>query len=563
MRPTQPAPGHEGWAPVMELSWAEALEEATAREGDREAFLFEGEGWSAALRFSEWRAASVRVAAGLSACGVGFGDRVAVLSPGSALWPIVQIACSRLGAIVVPVNVRYRLDELSYVLQRASPRVVFTVERIRDIVFPDLLAAASGGELSQPTVVVEHPASCLTDASPGRQTSVPERLTPAIRRVGLPAFLAQSEDLAVPGLAGRADDPVLLQFTSGTTAFPKAAVLSSRATLGATFHLSERMGVTGNDRFYSTQPFYHVGGSVATTLPPLTHGTQMVVPERYRAEASGELVRQHRCTARVGQAAMYAMELARSDFDPYDYLTLRRGWAAGTTRLKQLIVERMGMDLVISTYGLTETAGTATAASCDDSVEIRLSTCGRALPGVEVAISKGGQAPAVVADTTGEICVRGWQVMLGYFEDPSATAKAIDPEGWLHTGDLGFLDRAGNLHFVDRIKDMIKPGGENVSAAEVERVIGELPAVAQVAVVGMPDDRLGEVPVAFVERRPGTVLDEEELLGHCRQQMASFKVPRRVFFDPVWPLTESGKIQKHVLRSHLRSDGDSLVGKSG
>jgi fatty-acyl-CoA synthase/long-chain acyl-CoA synthetase len=295
---------------------------------------------------------------------------------------------------------------------------------------------------------------------------------------------------------------------------------------------------------------------------PLTHRCTMAVPERYRPEVAREVIARHGATVRTGQAAMYAAELADPGFDPEYYATLSRGWGAGAPALVDAITGRMGVTDLIMAYGLTEGASISTACSWTDPPEVRTRCCGRPLPGMEVLIDGPGgltDEPGVA----GEIRIRGWSLMEGYFEDPAATAEAIDGEGWLHTGDVGRLDAEGNLHFVDRLKDMIKPGGENVSAAEVERVVSELPAVARVAVVGGPDPRLGEVPVAFVERNAGASLTEEELIEFCRREMADFKVPRRVLLVDDWPMTESGKVQKNELKARLGDAGDQLVGSSG
>jgi acyl-CoA synthetase (AMP-forming)/AMP-acid ligase II len=539
---------------AMIKTWSAALDEAAGRHPDKPAFLFEGAGWDSSLDFAGWRNASRVLARGLHAMGVQHGDRVALLCPGSPVWPVLQVACSRLGAILVPINVRYRLDEVAFVIRKSRPRVLLTVERIRDVNYPELVREAASAS-DRPLMVTFgqlDPGFDTPDSAPydGR-----DQLTWS-EFVAVANQAPQIED------AGKPEDPVLLQFTSGTTSFPKGALLSSVATLSATQQLNERMGTTAEDRFFSTQPFYHVGGSVATTLPPLVVGCTMIVPERYTVEAAFTLISKYRATVRVGQAAMYAQEFAHPNFDSALYSSLRRGWAAGTPTLKRMIVERMGIAELTTNYGLTETAGTATSAGYWHDEQTRLDTCGPAIDEVELEI-RDGEGRAVAAGDIGEVCVRGPVLMSGYFEEPEATAEVLDADGWFRTGDVGLLDEHGNLHFIDRIKDMIKPGGENVSAAEVERVIAAMPAVAQVAVVGASDDRLGEVPVAFVELRHDGSLTEEAVLEECSRLMASFKVPRRVIFRTEWPMTESGKIKKFELKASLGDAGDMLVGKSG
>jgi acyl-CoA synthetase (AMP-forming)/AMP-acid ligase II len=541
---------------MIEHTWWTALEAATERHGeDRAAFHFEGPTWQATLTFGQWRRTAQTVSAGLAALGVEQGDFVGAVAPGSPVWPILQTACSRLGAILVPINSRYRRDELTHVLKTTRPRVVLTVEVVHTTPMLELVRGAADDAGVEPRIVVLGSPDIALEARPSGT---------ALRDhpIRWEAFLAVAEAAPLPNPTGAPTDPVLVQFTSGSTAFPKAALLNNGGSLAATYHLTERMGLTPADRFFSTQPFYHVGGSVATTLVPLTQGATMVVPERYTAEETFRLIAKYQCTARTGQAAMYWMELAHPDFSPDIFATVTKGWAGGTHELKRRIAEEMGIDGLTSVYGLTETCASTTVAPHDAPAHIRLATNGPALPGLEVGVMVDGEV-VVEPGVAGEICVRGWSLMVGYHGDPEATAATIDADGWLHTGDLGQLDPDGNLLVVDRIKDMIKPGGENVSPAEVERVIETLDGVVQVAVVGMPDERLGEVPVAFVELRADSGLDEASIIKACRPLMASFKVPRRVVEVTEWPMTESGKIQRHVLKARLAGSGESLIGATG
>jgi acyl-CoA synthetase (AMP-forming)/AMP-acid ligase II len=547
---------------VAELTWAAALDAAVAHVGpDKVAFFFEGPEWRSELTYGDWLRLSDRAAAALIALGVEPGDRVAVASPGGPVWPIMQTACSRAGAILLPLSIRYRRDELMYVLGRAKPKAVIALERLRETTIVENIRGALD-PLAEGEAAARPPLVWFADATaPGEGATAPAP-EPGATEMSWEAFAGLGAALPDAWPAVEARDPVLLQFTSGTTAFPKGALLSSRASNGVAFHLAERMGLREDDVMFSTQPFYHVGGTIGTTLMPLTHRCTMAVPERYRPEVAREVIARHRATVRTGQAAMYAAELADPGFDPECYATLSRGWGAGAPALVDAITGRMGVAELIMAYGLTEAASISTACSWTDPPEVRTRCCGKPLPGMEVLID----GPDGVTDqpgVAGEIRIRGWSLMEGYFEDPAATAEAIDADGWLHTGDVGRLDADGNLHFVDRLKDMIKPGGENVSAAEVERVISELPAVARVAVVGGPDPRLGEVPVAFVERGAGASLSEEELIEFCRREMADFKVPRRVLFVDDWPMTESGKVQKNELKARLGDAGDQLVGSSG
>jgi acyl-CoA synthetase (AMP-forming)/AMP-acid ligase II len=527
-------------APIIDLSWAEALDDAAARRGDDIAFHFEGPGWHQALRFADWLRLSRLVAGGLAELGVGHGDRVAVLAPGSAVWPIVQTAVSHLGAIVVPLNTRYRQDELGFVIGLAEPAVIVHIGQYHHTDYRALVEAAVG-ERDPHVVVLDSPVVA----------------TDPVHEVGEGSRRSWAQLLAL----GAGDDPVLLQFTSGTSSFPKGALLTSRATLGATWYLAERMEIAERDVYFSTQPMYHVGGSVATTLMALGAGPTMIVPERYSPEAVFELIPKYGCTARTGQAAMYAMEVAHPDFRSEFFATLEKAWSGGTPELRRVISRKMGVPVMTTIYGLTETAGTTTINGLHDPEEVWLQTCGRAIPGIEVAVD-AGSGPTTEPGVTGEIVVRGWSVMVGYYRDEEATRAAIDQNGWFRSGDIGRLDAGGNLWFVDRIKDMIKPGGENVSAAEVERVIQTFPGVAAVAVVGRADERLGQVPVAFVQMA-GDRLDPTAIIAFCAERMASFKVPREVIGIEEWPLTGSGKVLKRELAARLAAPAPRFVGQGG
>ncbi len=554
--------------PFAAHTWFSALEAVAQDRGGEVGFVAEGPGWTAQLTFDAWRRVSRAVASSLASLEVGHGDRVAVAAPGGPIWPVLQTACSQLGAVLVPLNIRYGHDELSYALAVARARVIFALEALRDNWIADRVERAlAGGDTghSSPTLVT-FARSDVSFAPEETQVGSPSA------RYGWAEFLRLAQTAVNPEPSGRAEDPVLLQFTSGTTAFPKAVLLSNAATLGVAFHLGERMGLTAGDVLFGTQPPYHVGGSVGTNLLPLAIGCRVVAPERYRPEEAFRLIPEHGCTARTGQGAMYAMEFAHPDYAPSHYRSVSKGWAAGSPELIRRIATEMGVEHVVAIYGLTESCSTATAASWRDDLEARAGSCGWPLPGLEVGVAVGSTV-LTEADRVGEICVRGWARMLGYDQDPEATAETIDADGWLHTGDLGRLDAAGRLHFVDRAKDMIKPGGENVSAAEVERVIAAFPGVERAAVVGRPDARLGEVPVAFVEAAHdgsgdrGT-FDSAAVHEYCAQRIAGFKVPRDVFIVASLPMTESGKVRKDELRKQLAASTPagqqaSSVGSSG
>jgi fatty-acyl-CoA synthase len=514
-------------------NWAARLRHMAGELHDREAFRFVGASGGSSLTFGSWWSDAGRVAHGLAAAGVGRGDRVAVMAGGSETWPLIQIATSLLGAVVVPVNVRYRADELRHVVRAAQPRVVVAGGRCLD---RGLLEALDH----------EHVAAEVFADSPGAP-GAPSRVRP------------WSDLAAAPGEAVFDDHdgtaPGLLQFTSGTTAFSKGALLTERATLNVAHYMGERIGLAAEDVVFSTQPFYHVGGTVTTTLMPLARGCCMVVPDRYTPESTLRALVEHKCTARYGQGAMYAMELAHEDFEPGMFPHLTKGWGLGPRPLLDRVHDQMGIGGLVQLYGLTECSGVTAVAHHQADLDVRLSTCGPAFPGLELHVD---------ADSgPGELWIRGWSVMAGYVGPDGTVDPGVDADGWFHTGDVGVLDDDGNFRFTDRLKDMIKPGGENVSPAEVERVLLEHQAVAEVCVVGRPDDRLGEVPVAFVRWRAGADVTADELVRFASERMASFKVPRHVIALDRFPMTASGKVQRTELRRHLGPPSSSVVGQSG
>lgn len=310
--------------------------------------------------------------------------------------------------------------------------------------------------------------------------------------------------------------------------------------------LFANMGVGEGDPVLNTQPFYHIGGSCGALPTPLTLGCRMVIPEFYDAERVMQLIEQERCIARTGFAAMYIMEMNHPSFGRYDLSSVRAGWCSGTKEMLEKVRAEMGIEGLMLTYSSTEVGGTASHYT--DPWEQRSTSAGPPLKGTELRIIDPETGSEMPRGEQGEIVMRGWWKMNGYLKQPEQTAKAIDGDGWVHTGDRGFVDEAGCLHFVGRYKDMLKVGGENVSAEEVEGFLLSHPAIKQVAIIGAPDPRLDEVPMAIVELREGAALTAEELVGYCSSRMANFRVPRHVRFVTDWPMTGSGKIMKPKLR---------------
>jgi acyl-CoA synthetase (AMP-forming)/AMP-acid ligase II len=349
------------------------------------------------------------------------------------------------------------------------------------------------------------------------------------------------------------EDIAMIQFTSGTTAMPKGAMLFQVAMLRGAYCGSQALKLTDQDRFFSPQPFFHVGGSIQVMLGPIVSGCTMIVQPYFEAGAALELMERHCCNVLMGHQPHYIEYLNHPDLRKRK-LVLEKGMIFASPEVNKRVYDEMGITKLISPYGLTETHIGGTACAMDDPLEMRLTTVGRPMPGIEIGIRRPDGQEFLPQGEAGEVCFKGWCVTKGYFDDRQKTAEAIDAQGWLRTGDLGMIGADGCVRLVGRIKDMIRVGGENVAAAEVEAVLLKHEAVKQAVAVGMADPRLAEVVAVFVEMKPGSQSTEKEIVEHCRKHLASFKVPRRVVFVTGWPMTGAGKIQRFVLKDSLAQD---------
>jgi fatty-acyl-CoA synthase/long-chain acyl-CoA synthetase len=510
-----------------------ALDAAAARWGDAEGWTFEDE----RVSFNALRERADAAAKALLGLGLGAGDIVATWMPNRPEWLTLQMACAKAGVVLTGLNTRFKVEEVRYALEHSGAKAVFYTPLFLDIDFRAILAAAG------PLPALRHRFE-LHGA-------------PQAPAQGWEAFLAlgggvPSGQLSEREAAQVPADTVLLKYTSGTTSFPKGVLINHLEALYWGAAIFDRMGVQQGEAVLNTQPFYHAGGSCGALTVPLTLGCRIVSPLVYNAARVLELIERERCAARTGAAAMYIMEMADPAFRQHDLSSLRAAWCVGPPAVFERIRSEMGVQGLVQPYGSTEVGGTC--ASIDDPMEKRIGTCGRPLPGTEIRIVAPDTARVLAAGETGEICQRGWWRMNGYYRQPEETAKVMLDEGWVRSGDLGFLDEEGFLHFAGRLKDTIRPGGENVSAAEVEAYLLRHPAVRQVAVIGVPDERLGEAVMAVVEPRDGAVLDAAVIIEYCRGSIASYKVPRHVRITHDWPMTGSGKIQKFELRRRYAAE---------
>jgi acyl-CoA synthetase (AMP-forming)/AMP-acid ligase II len=486
------------------------------------------------LTFGQLAERADQMARAFVASGVQAGDRVAIWAPNSAAWVLASLGIYAAGGVLVPINTRFKAPEAAHVLNTSKARMLLTVT---DFLGTDYVASLAGIELPElaEIVIVSGP--------------------PSGNAVPLEAFLRRADDISAEQVAERsaALGPESLSdiiFTSGTTGAPKGAMLTHGASTRTYTTWSDVVGLLAGDRYLIAYPFFHTAGLKSGVLACLLTGSVIIPHPVFDARSVMARVAEERVTMLPGPPAIF-QTLLSAQLTEYDTSSLRLT-ATGAAAVPVELVERLRTELkfasVVTGYGLTETTGTATMCRHDDDPVIIATTCGRAIPGCEVRVVDADGA-TLPAGQPGEVVVRGYQVTKGYFGDPAATAEAIDADGWLHTGDVGVLDEAGNLRITDRIKDMFIVGGFNAYPVEIESVLLGHPAISQVAVVGVPDERMGEVGMAFVVLRPGGALDEAELIAWARERMANYKVPRAVRVVDALPLNATGKVLKYELRA--------------
>jgi acyl-CoA synthetase (AMP-forming)/AMP-acid ligase II len=512
--------------------------------GDRPAII-DGE---VTRSFAELAGDVLLAARGYAALGIRPGDRVGVWAANSYRWVVAALGVLTAGGIVVPLNTRYRGAEARQLLGRTQARALVVEQAFLGYdhigsLFGDTAAAeAPDYDLAHLRLVVN------LGAEPG--TAPSGSLVSWSELIAAAGHVSVAEAIATAD-AVRPDDLSEIIFTSGTTGAPKGVQLTHGAPIELYVSYGQIWGLRPGDRYLIILPLFHTGGNKAGMISCLLHGATMVPMPVFEPAAAMRLIESHRITVLNGSPTIYTSILDHPDRDRYDLSSLRLA-ATGAAVVPQRLVERARTELpfqnFITAYGLTECAGTATMCRQDDSADVVAATSGAALPGVEVRVIGLDGGGAVPAGTPGEVLIRGANVTGGYWRDQEATRTAIDPDGWLHTGDIGSLDAAGNLKITDRLKDLFIVGGFNVSPAEVEQVMARHPDISEVAVVGVPDVRLGEVARAYVIPKPGSAPDSERIIAWCRERLANFKVPRSVHVVAELPRNASGKVLRRELR---------------
>ncbi|KFU81561.1 fatty-acyl-CoA synthase [Amycolatopsis lurida] len=525
--------------PLLGDTIGDNFDRTVAAFGDRDALVDRAAGkrWT----YTELAAEVDALALGLLDLGIAKGDRVGIWSPNRWEWTCVQYATAKIGAILVNINPAYRSHELEYVLNQAGIKLIVAAKSFKTSDYAGMIAEAGPKCPALDHVVLLESAEWTSLLENGRDAD--------------PARLAERQgELS-------ADDPINIQYTSGTTGFPKGATLSHHNILNNGYFVGELCNYTEADKICIPVPFYHCFGMVMGNLAATSHGACMVIPApAFEPKATLEAVAAEKCTSLYGVPTMFIAELADPDFTSHDLSSLRTGIMAGSpcpVEVMKQVIHRMGMAEVSICYGMTETSPVSTQTRADDSVERRVSTVGRVGPHLEVKVVDPETGLTVPRGEPGELCTRGYSVMLGYWEQADKTAEAIDTARWMHTGDLAIMDADGYVNITGRIKDMVIRGGENLYPREIEEFLYTHPDILDAQVIGVPDEKYGEELMAWVRMREGAEpLTAEAVREFCEGKLARYKIPRYVHVVDEFPMTVTGKVRK----VEMRAESISILG---
>jgi fatty-acyl-CoA synthase len=541
-------------AQIIYRTIGDYLDEIADTFPDNEALVVRHQGvrWT----YSQFRQEIDRLATGLLALGIGPGDRVGIWGPNSYEWVMVQYATAKIGAIMVCINPAYRLHELEYALNKVECKAIVTAESFKTSEYLRML------ETLAPELAKSEPGALKAEKLPHLQTVIRMGTETTAGMFNFENVCDMGADAHYQRLAElkgelRPDDPINIQFTSGTTGSPKGATLTHCNILNNGYLTGEGMQFSHRDRLCIPVPLYHCFGMVLGNLACLAHGATAIYPDAsFDPLTTLQTVQEEKCTALHGVPTMFITELDHPQFGEFDLSTLRTGVMAGApcpVEVMKRVIGEMHMEHILIGYGQTEVSPINHLTLPEDSLEKRTETVGRAVPWVEIKIVDADDRVVPIGEK-GEICTRGYSVMRGYWNDPERTRETIDEAGWLHSGDLGTMDAEGYVKVVGRIKDMVIRGGENVYPREVEEFLYQHPKIAEVQVFGVPDEKMGEEICAWVQLREGETMTEEELKEFCRGQITHFKIPRYVRFVDEYPMTVTGKIQKFIMREQMAAE---------
>ncbi|MGE4343544.1 MAG: AMP-binding protein [Geoalkalibacter sp.] len=535
-------------AQSLALTMGSLLADIAHRFPEHDALVYPDRGLR--LTYREFDALTDRVAKGLLRMGIQKGDHAAIWAPNIPQWVILQFATAKIGSVLVTVNTNYKSAELEYVLNQSDAKAVFLVEGFKDTdyvetlytVVPELKGTSPGTLESAKLPFLKH-AVFLGEGNPDGMLAYDE-----LEKVG--DDISDDELDAIKNSLDRFE-VINMQYTSGTTGFPKGVMLTHDNIINNGFQIGECMKFTEKDRLCIPVPFFHCFGCVLAVMACVTHGTAMVPVETFNPEQVLKTIEAEKCTAVHGVPTMFIAELEHPNFRNYDLSTLRTGIMSGSTcpiEVMKRVIRDMNANEITIAYGQTESSPVITQTRTDDPIELRVATVGRALPNVEVKIVDIETGEILPPGKQGELCTRGYHVMKGYYKMPEETARAIDDENWLHTGDLAVMDENGYCKITGRIKNMIIRGGENIYPREIEEFLYTHPKISDVQVYGVPDSKYGEQVMAAVKIKDNVECSEDEIRDFCRGRIANYKIPTYVKFVDEYPMTASGKIQKFKLR---------------
>ncbi len=537
--------------PLLGRTLGEQIDISVQSWGDVTALIVSDQGirWT----YAELAAQAKRFASALVALGLTPGDRVGIWSPNNAEWIVTQYATAISGLVLVNINPAYRTSELTYAINKVGCKALITASSFKtsdyiamlNEVAPELSTSTPGALKSKTLPTLETVIQIADGASPG---------TLSFNDVAAMADASSDETLANLESQLQFDDPINIQFTSGTTGQPKGATLTHHNILNNGYFIGETLRYSEVDKVCVPVPLYHCFGMVIGSLACLTHGATMVLPsEGFDPVATLRAISDEKCTSVYGVPTMFIAELDHPDFGSFDYSSLRTGVMAGSPcpiEIMRRCIDDMNLSEMTICYGMTETSPVSTQTLIGDSIEKQVSTVGQVHPHIEIKIIDT-QGRVVPRGEPGELCTRGYSVMLGYWADEEKTDEVINDAGWMHTGDLATMDDEGYCNVVGRLKDMVIRGGENVYPREIEEFLYEHPAIQDVQCFGVPDEKYGEEICVWVSLRPDQHLTAEELIDHCKGKIAHFKIPRYVRFVDEFPMTVTGKIQKYLMRENM------------